>query len=105
MDDEQFDKVIAIQAHAARDKLALAQAENAARNGRLFCILIVAVAVAALMTTRDLWFGKLAVVAASPAGVACIVDHMPMSKAKAALALISYSVSASTALALLLSLG
>lgn len=101
---EAADRTKAIRLKAAyRERLS--QAENGARNGRLFCALNVSVAISAFVVTRDPWFAKLAVVAAAPAGVACLLDSMPPSGGKSFLALVSYAVSALSALALLLTLG
>lgn len=101
---EAADQTKAIRLKAAYAER-LAQATNGTTNGRLFCILIVSTCLSSFVITRDPWFAKLAVVAASPAGIACVVDHLSPGPAKTVLALVSYAVSALSALTLLLTLG
>lgn len=80
-------------------------AKNIATNGRLFCLMLFAVSLAAFALGRGSFFGVLAVVSASPVGMSCLVDLMPAGNRRAFAALGVYAFTISLYLVLLFTIG
>jgi uncharacterized membrane-anchored protein YjiN (DUF445 family) len=64
------------------DFVSLEIAKNAAMNGRLFCLMIFAVNLAAFVTGYGDWYARLAVMCAVPLGMSVITDWMSDGHAK-----------------------
>lgn len=54
----------------------LATAQNVATNGRLFCVMLFAISLAAYVTGRGEWFGVLALLSALPVGLSVIAESL-----------------------------
>ena len=65
----QCDRILETQALAAQDSFRLATAQNVARNGRLFCVLLFILSIVSGSIS-------LAGIAALPVGLSCLVDGM-----------------------------
>lgn len=83
------------------DDYQLEIARNVARNGRLFCIILCAVALAAYLVTHAPAFAIVAALCAVPVGLSCLAEPFQPTTFSAALALAVYVISAGLGIALL----
>ncbi len=79
------------------DDFKMARAKNAAENGRLFCVLLLAVALFEHLPT-------LALMAAIPVGAAAIIDRIENHRLVAVASLLTVVWAASVAIAILVNL-
>lgn len=83
----------------------LAKEKNIATNGRLFCFMLFFIALAAFMDGYGAWYGRIAVLAALPVGLSCIIDQMQAGRPRLIATLCTYSIAAIVALILFINLG
>lgn len=83
----------------------LAVMKNVAANGRLFCAMVFVACLAAFIEGYGVRFGRLAVLAAIPVGMACLVDQMKPGRLRIVTALSSYALAAVAAALFLLMIG
>lgn len=78
---------------------------NVATNGRMFSAMVFTVALAAFVIGHGTGFAVLAIGAAIPVGIACIVDQMKPGPAQGYAALLSYVLAAVIPILVLVMLG